>query len=323
MRQGGCHPAINLQASLGPHRYSDGMTQRLTPGTVALLVTAPLLWAGNAVVGRLVHDLVPPITLNFLRWALALALLLPLTHRVLRPDSPLWPHWRRYALLGLLGVGLYNALQYLALQTSTPINVTLVGSSMPVWMLAVGALFFGVAVTRRQLAGAALSMIGVLTVLSRGEWSQLLALRLVAGDLFMLLATLIWSLYTWLLTKAPGPQEFKSDWAQFLFAQVLFGVLWSGLFTATEASLGAFHLVLGWPLITALVFITIGPAILAYRFWGAGVRRSSPAVGGFFANLIPLFTAILSVLVLGQAPQLYHAGAFVLIVGGILVASRR
>ena len=58
MRQGGCHPAINLQASLGPHRYSDGMTQRLTPGTVALLVTAPLLWAGNAVVGRLVHDLV-------------------------------------------------------------------------------------------------------------------------------------------------------------------------------------------------------------------------------------------------------------------------
>lgn len=148
-------------------------------------------------------------------------------------------------------------------------------------------------------------------------------LQLVPGDLFMLLATLIWSLYTWLLTKAPGPQEFKSDWAQFLFAQVLFGVLWSGLFTATEASLGAFHLVLGWPLITALVFITIGPAILAYRFWGAGVRRSSPAVGGFFANLIPLFTAILSVLVLGQAPQLYHAGAFVLIVGGILVASRR
>ncbi len=78
-------------------------------------------------------------------------------------------------------------------------------------------------------------------------------------------------------------------------------MLWSGLFTATEASLGAFHLVLGWPLITALVFITIGPAILAYRFWGAGVRRSSPAVGGFFANLIPLFTAILSVLVLGAS----------------------
>ena len=91
------------------------MTQRLTPGTAALLVTAPLLWAGNAVVGRMVHDLVPPITLNFLRWVLALALLLPFTHQVLRPRSPLWPHWRRYAVLGLLGIGLYNALQYLSL----------------------------------------------------------------------------------------------------------------------------------------------------------------------------------------------------------------
>ena len=194
-----------LQALLRMHRYSAGMTHKLTPGTAALLVTAPLLWAGNAVVGRLVHDLVPPITLNFLRWALAFVLLLPLAYGVLRPDHPVWAHWRRYALLGLLGIGLYNALQYMALQTSTPINVTLVGSSMPVWMLAVGAVFFGVSVTRRQLAGAALSMAGVLLVLSRGEWGQLLALRLVPGDLFMLLATISWSFYSWLLVLLPAP----------------------------------------------------------------------------------------------------------------------
>ena len=71
------------------------------------------------------------------------SLLLPFALAVLRPGSPMWPHWRRYAVLGLLGVGCYNALQYLALQTSTPINVTLVGASMPLWMLAIGALFFG------------------------------------------------------------------------------------------------------------------------------------------------------------------------------------
>eukprot|EP01031_Cornospumella_fuschlensis_P045637 gene45637-55858_t len=79
------------------------MTQKITPGTAVLLVIPPLLWAGNAVVGRLVHELIPPITLNFIRWVLAFAILLPLAHGVLRPDSPLWPHWRRYALLGLLG----------------------------------------------------------------------------------------------------------------------------------------------------------------------------------------------------------------------------
>lgn len=314
---------MNLQASLGPHRYSDGMTQRLTPGTVALLVTAPLLWAGNAVVGRLVHDLVPPITLNFLRWALALALLLPLTHRVLRPDSPLWPHWRRYALLGLLGVGLYNALQYLALQTSTPINVTLVGSSMPVWMLAVGALFFGVTVTRQQLAGAALSMIGVLTVLSRGEWSQLLALRLVAGDLFMLLATISWSFYSWLLVRTSEPASVRGDWAAFLTGQMVFGLAWSGVFASAEWATGNTHIAWGWPLVAALLFIAIGPALVAYRCWGIGVQRAGPAVAGFFSNLTPLFAALLSAAFLGEAPSGYHAVAFALIVGGIVVSSRR
>ena len=96
-------------------------------GTNPSLVEA--LWAGNAVVGRLVTDLVPPITLNFLRWAVAFVLLLPLGAWVLRRGSGLWSHWKRYAVLGLLGVGCYNALQYLALKTSTPLNVTLVAAS--------------------------------------------------------------------------------------------------------------------------------------------------------------------------------------------------
>ena len=145
------------------------MNQRLTPATALLLTLPPLLWAGNAVVGRLVHELIPPMTLNFLRWVLAFVILLPLAWRVLRPDSALWSHWRRFSLLGLLGVGCYNALQYLALQTSTPLNVTLVASSIPVWMLMVGALFFGRPVSRRQVAGALLSIAGVLVVLSRGQ----------------------------------------------------------------------------------------------------------------------------------------------------------
>jgi len=299
------------------------MTHKLTPGTAALLTTAPLLWAGNAVVGRLVHELVPPITLNFLRWALAFALLLPLAHRVLRAGSPLWPHWRRYAVLGLLGVGCYNALQYLALQTSTPINVTLVGSSMPVWMLGMGALCFGAPVTRRQLAGALLSMCGVLLVLSRGEWGQLLTLRLVPGDLFMLLATASWALYSWLLARTTEPAALRGDWAGFLMAQLVFGLAWSGLFAGGEWAAGRTQIAWGLPLAAALLFIAVGPAIVAYRCWGMGVQRAGPAVAGFFSNLTPLFAALLSAAFLGEAPHPYHGAAFVLIVGGIVVSSRR
>ena len=73
----------------------------------------------------------------------------------------------------------------------------------------------------------------------------------------------------------------------------------------------------------ALLFIAVGPAVLAYRAWGAGVARAGPAVAGFFMNLTPLFTALLSLVFLGEAPRLFHAMAFVLIVSGIVLSSRR
>ena len=135
--------------------------------------------------------------------------MLPLAWQVLRRSSPIWPLWRQYALLGLLGIGCYNALLYLALKTSTPLNVTLVSSSMPVWMLAIGRLFWGIAISRRQLCGAALSILGVAVVMSRGDLQTLLGLHFVAGDLFMMLATIAWAFYTWLLSRSTGPQEVR------------------------------------------------------------------------------------------------------------------
>lgn len=299
------------------------MPQKLDARTAFYLTLPPLLWAGNAVVGRLVHELVPPITLNLLRWLGAALILMPLAPWVLRPASGLYTHWRRFALLGLLGVGCYNALQYLALQTSTPLNVTLVASSMPLWMLALGAMFFGARVTRAQLVGAALSMGGVLVVLSRGDLRHLLELRLVAGDVFMLLATLSWAWYSWLLSRRAEPDALRRDWAAFLLAQVLYGLAWSGAFTAAEWALTDAHIQWGWPLLAALLYVAVGPAVLAYRSWGQGVERAGPALAGFFSNLTPLFAAVLSAAFLGELPHLYHALAFGLIVAGIVVSSRR
>jgi drug/metabolite transporter (DMT)-like permease len=296
---------------------------RLTSLTVLLLTTPPLLWAGNAVVGRLVRELVSPLTLNFVRWVIAFVLLLPFAASVLRSASPLWAHWKRYAVLGLLGIGLYNAFQYLALQTSTPINVTLVGSSLPLWMLATGTLFFGARVSGREIGGALLSMLGVLLVLSRGEWRQLLGLRLVPGDLYMILGTIAWAFYSWLLARTHEPAQVRRDWAAFLMAQLVFGLAWSGALAAGEWTLTDAHIDLGWPLVAAMAFIGIGPAVVAYRCWGTGVQRAGPQAASIFMNLTPLFAALLSAAFLREAPHWYHGVAFVLIVGGIVVSSRR
>lgn len=297
--------------------------QRLTPGTALLLLVPPLLWAGNAVVGRSVTGLISPITLNFMRWLVAFFILLPFAWQVLKPGSALWPHWRRYALLAFLGVGSYNCFQYLALKTSTPLNVTLVAASAPIFMLGIGKLFFGQPITKRQIVGALLSVAGVLLVLSRGEWSVLAQLQLVPGDWYILLATLAWAWYSWLLTKPVDPPSIRSDWAAFLMAQMVFGLLWSGMFAGAEWTLTDAHFNWGWPLAITLAYVAIGPAILSYRCWITGVQRVGPAMASFFANLTPLFAAVLSAAFLGELPQAYHALAFVLIVGGILVSSRQ
>ena len=108
-----------------------------------------------------------------------------------------------------------------------------------------------------------------------------------------------------------------------LRTQIIFGLGWSGLFAASEWALTDPHIAWGWPLAAALLYIAVGPAVIAYRFWGVGVQRVGPAIAGFFSNLTPLFAALLSAAFLGDLPQLYHAFAFVLIVGGIVVSSRR
>lgn len=299
------------------------MRQSVSFSTALLLTAAPLLWAGNAVVGRIVSTTVPPLTLNFLRWAIALMILLPLAYPVLKSGSGLWMNWRRFAVLGLLGIGLYNAFQYLALQSSTPINVTLVASGMPVWMLLTGWLFFNAPVSRTQILGAGLSICGVLLVLSRGDWNQLVALRLVPGDAYMILATIAWSLYSWLLTRLGNMPDIRRSSNGFLLAQVLFGVIWSGLFAGGEWAIGDPRVIWSPTLVAALAFVAIGPAIIAFRCWGSGVERAGPTIAAFFSNLTPLFAALMSSAFLGEIPHLYHVAAFALIVAGIVVSSRR
>ena len=297
-------------------------TGRLTPRAALLLCLPPLFWAGNALVGRMVYPLISPMTLNFLRWVLAGILLLPFARWVVRLDSPLWPHWRRYALLGLLGVGCYNSFQYLALRTSSPINVTLVASSTPVFMLGIGALFFGQRLRQQQLLGAALSVAGVLLVLCRGDFTALLQVVLVWGDVYVLVATACWAGYSWLISVTKEPATVRGDWAAFLMAQIAFGLFWSGSFTATEWLTHQAHVDWGLPLLAALVYVAVFPALLAYRCWGLGVQAAGPNIAGFFVNLTPLFAAVLSALALGEWPQWYHMAAFALIVGGIAVSSR-
>ncbi len=145
------------------------MTAPLNLGTVALLTAAPLLWAGNAIVGRLIYELISPFTLNFIRWAAACVLLLPIAWRVLKKDGPLWPRWKSYAVLGFLGMGCHNSLLYCSLKTSSPLNVTLVSASIcPFGCWGWAACFGAPPSMAARFWGRCSRFCGVVLVLTRG-----------------------------------------------------------------------------------------------------------------------------------------------------------
>jgi len=294
---------------------------QLPLSTVFYLSLATVLWAGNAIAGRVLVGSISPISLSAVRWGLAALILLPFGWNIFKPGSALWQNKGRFLVLGLLGVGSYNVLLYLALQTSTAINVTLIGASMPIWMLFIGAVFYQVRPTLLQLLGAVVSLVGVTVVLTRGEPTSLLSMEVVMGDLFIMLATILWAFYSWMISRPGESTERQWPWAEFLMAQVLIGFMWTMLFEGAEIATGHAFIDLNYWTGALIIFVAIGPSLIAYRCWGLGVNGAGPTVAAFFANLIPLFTALLSAAILGDPPQLFHGLAFALIVIGILVSS--
>ena len=291
--------------------------------TVAYLLTATALWAGNAIAGRLLVGSVSPITLSTARWGLAALLLLPFGWRVFKPGSALWQNKQRFLVLGLFGVGSYNVLLYLALQSSSAINVTLIGASMPIWMLLIGAIFYQTKPNLLQLLGAIVSLFGVAIVLTRGDLSTLISMQMVIGDLLIMLATILWAFYSWMLSRPGSSSEREWPWADFLLAQVVIGLVWTGFFDGFEIATGHAYLDLNLWTASLILFVAVGPSLIAYRCWGLGVSGAGPTVAAFFANFIPLFTAILSAAMLGEPPQLFHGVAFALIVAGIWISSKQ
>jgi drug/metabolite transporter (DMT)-like permease len=306
------------------------------PGTLFFLTVPPLMWASNAIVGRLSvaggDPLISPLLLNALRWMVTLLLLAPVV--LLRPEwagakgAPAAARadlarahrraWRTYAAFGLLAVAGYNALQYTALRTSSAINVTLIAAGGPLFVLLIGRLFFGAHARRWAWIGATLSLCGVLVVLTGGDVSRLAQLRLVPGDLLMVAATIVWALYSWLL------RERRPDVGvlPLLLLQTAWGVALSLPIVGIEWLGGQYLLRLEPLTLGIVVWVALGPSLLAYWCWDRGVSHAGPLLPSFFANLTPLLTALMSAALLGEPPHVFHGVAFLLIVAGIAVSQR-
>lgn len=279
------------------------------------LLSTMLFWGGNSVAGKLAVDHVSPMTLVFLRWVMAVLILLPVGLPTFREDWPeLRRHWLLLAGLGACGFTIFNVIFYTALNYTTAINVSIEQAAIPIVIILVNFALFRLRVQRLQIVGVALTIIGVALTASHGDLSQLAKLDLNFGDAIMLIAVLCYSLYSVGLRLKPAIR-----WQSLMLALSLAALLTSVPFFVWEVMAGKVIVpdARGW---AVTLYTALGASVVSQIFYIRGNELIGANRAGLFINLVPIFGTLLSVLIVGERFELYQGLALVLVLGGIALA---
>lgn len=283
-----------------------------------LLVLTTLMWGANAVAGRLAVGEISPMALTGFRWVGVVVLLVLFARKTVTAE---WPVLRRHLpflmILGALGFTAFNALFYVAAHTTQAINIGIIQGSIPIFVLLGAYLVYRTRVTLVQILGVAATMIGVALVATQGELARIVDFQFNRGDLLMVVACALYAGYTVALRRRPA-----------VSGLAMFSVMAGAAFLTSiplviiEVAMGDFQ----WPTLTGwgvLAYVVVFPSLLSQIFFLRSVELVGPGRAGVFVNLVPVFSAALGVVILGEQFQLYHALALGSVLGGIWLAERR
>ena len=285
-----------------------------------LLILCTSFWGANVVAGKAAVGHIDPYTLTVMRWTGALLMVLPFAMGPLRRDWPvLRAKWWLLLFYGALGFGTFNALCYIAAYYTTGFNIGLDQVTINIFVMLLSFVLFRTRVKVLQLVGVAITIAGVALTVSHGDLTRVLALDVNFGDLLVLLASLGYAIYSICLRWRP-----QTDWRSFLVATFIGAILASLVFVMTVGG-GPAALISAIPNITPLgwsiaVYTMVFPSIVSQMFYVRGVELIGPNRASLFINLIPLFGAVGSVLILGEKLEAYHAMAGSLVIAGIVMA---
>jgi len=284
-----------------------------------LLSLTALFWSGNFVLSRAIHAEIAPFTLSFWRWLIALLLLTPF---VIKPLKQQWPLIRlqlwRVIGLAITGISGFNSLVYLGTQHTSATNALLINAFIPVLTVLLSGFFLKLQLSRIQLGGIAVSVSGVLMILSRGDWLLFTELSFNRGDLYIFVAAICWAVYTLLMKDLDA----RINRIVFLAVIIFIGIagilpfyLWEWLQSPP--------LVLSRPVIASFIYVGIFPSILAVWFYNYGVAKIGPARASLFIHLMPVFGTLLSSLFLQESFHLYHLAGISAIFSGLYLSGRK
>lgn len=287
---------------------------RLMP--YALLALVMLFWAGNSIVGRAVRDEIPPFTLALVRWLGSLALLLPFAWKQLKADqTAIRQGWAAILLLGMTGVAAFNAFLYSGLHYTTASNALLIQAFIPALVLVTGALLFHDRAPMMRGIGVAVSTLGVMVIVFRGDAHAIRNLHFGFGDVLILCGCVAWAIYTACLRLAPP-----------IHAVSLLATTFAiGVVTMLPLALGETRAIAGidWRpgIFAAFAYVAVLPSLVAYFLYNAAVARIGAGAAGQTISLMPLFGALLAAVLLDEVLEQYHAVGMMLILCGVVLSA--
>jgi drug/metabolite transporter (DMT)-like permease len=285
---------------------------------VICALAATFIWSTNFVLARGVNDLVPPVTLAFLRWTVAVLALAPFATSTLKREWSLVKENVKYLLFcGILSVTLYNTLIYIAAHTTVTVNLAVINESTPLFIIIFAWLLLGEKFTRLKIIGVATTTFGVLLLVSNGEISNLLNLSFRLGDLWVLAASIVFGLYSILIQKRPETMSLVT----FIFTTFIFGWIlllpffcWETIVTETVTY--------DLKLIGVIFYLGIFASIIAYVAWTKAVQIIGPARSALIYYLLPVFSGLQAILFLNEPLKAIHVISFMLIIGGVIIANQ-
>ncbi len=283
-----------------------------------LLAVAAFGWGGNTVAGRLAVGEISPMVVVFMRWTIVFAILLLFCGANLKSALKiLRGNWVWAFAMGAFGICLFNALFYIAANSTTAINLGLIQCSMPMFILIGVRLIYKAKLTIRQVFGTFLAISGVSILVSRGDLDVLIGLQINTGDWIMLIACLLYAGYSIGLKNRP-----KIDYMTMM-------MIFSGAAWLFSIPLVLFEVCLGidqWPNSQlawfVIFFVSLVPSLLSQVFYMRGVDMLGPDKAGVYSNLVPIFSAVLGILILNEALNWYHLLSLFIVISGLTIISK-
>ena len=285
-----------------------------------LLTLSVLFWAGNFIVGKFATLFeIPPLTLNVLRWLSVWIILMPFTYKEIYNNlTDIKKNWLVISFMGIITISTFNSVVYYALNHTQIINAVLVLASIPAATIILSSLMKIEKTNIFQLFGLFLSIVGIGSIISNGDIQKIISLNFNKGDVWMLVCVITWSLYSTLLKK----NKFK--YSQFTLIQLMVsaGLIFLIPQLFYEQSIG---LVVNFnkSFFFILFYVVAFPAIAAYYCWQKGVEIIGPNRSSMFIQLMPLFSAIMAIIIFNEKFELYHFTGAAFIVSGIYLSNKK